>query len=131
MNLTPARLLAIACLICSVRPAEAAPASRKDFEEFTGLLFGSYIHSNPSLVLEYCEKARAMAARFDPNAGWQGLVMDCLGHVEAIQKRKAQACTYFGTAIDTFRKARPRRYEARWVRDGYKKAIRYRASLGC
>lgn len=57
--------------------------------------------------------------------------MDCLGHVEAIQKRKAQACTYFGTAIDTFRKARPRRYEARWVRDGYKKAIRYRASLGC
>lgn len=127
----PCAVVCLACLVFAVLPAEAAPASRKDFEDFTQSLLTSRIHSNPRLVLEHCEEARAKAARFDRNAGWQGLVMDCFGHVEAIHSRKEAACTYFATAIDFFKKARPHAYEVRWVRDGLQRTTRYRASLGC
>lgn len=109
----------------------AASPTRKDFADFQRSLFSAAIHSNPRMILQYCNEARDKAARFPAHKAWTALVMDCLGHAAYAHHDHHAACRYYDRAAAAFRKARPIRYESGLVSDTRKKTTAARDALRC
>ncbi len=115
-------------LMTQVDSAPLAEDARKVIDSKLAL---ELVMSNARMALELCRGAEQIAAKYDRDPFYDGMIAKCLGYAEMHLKNKDTACAHFDRALMQLEEAgadHPRRSETtkwlRWIRED-------RAKLGC